>query len=239
MEWYPKDKKELNNLLEKFLKIKNKNGIAKVIHGLIVPHAGYSYSGEIAGEAYRLLKSSNQKKAMIIAPSHYIPLRGILSPKQSVWKTPMGEIKIIDYGFKKADISQEHAISNQIPFLQKLGFNEIIPIIIGEINSQEARIIAKQISDFKGIFIISSDLSHFLPSKQAVKKDKETIKAILNLDSEKLLSIENSACGIFPLLIIIELCKIKGWKPKLITYKNSGDITHDEKRVVGYASFNL
>ena len=84
------------------------------------------------------------------------------------------------------------------------------------------------------MIIISSDLSHFLAYEEACKKDKATIKAIQALNSGAL--NENSACGIFPLIILAELCKLKKWKPQLIEYKNSGDITSVKESVVGYAS---
>jgi len=233
--WYPQDKKELNNLLESFLnqKIDTKQ---KEIHGIIVPHAGYDFSGEIAGKTYSFLKTSKQKRAIILAPSHYFSLNNATSHNESEWITPLGKIKVNQQGFPKQNISQEHAIDNQIPFLQKLGFNEILPIVVGEINQEEAKQIAEKIMKIGGILIISSDLSHFLDYESAKKKDKETIKAIEELDAEKLQKIENSACGIYPLLVAIELCKIKKYKPKLIEYKNSGDITGDGDSVVGYAS---
>jgi len=236
MEWYPQDKKELNRLLDEFLSQESKIKSEKV-NGIIAPHAGYSYSGAIAGKAYALLKDCKSKKAVILSPSHYIPLQGVVSHDKDSWENPLGKISLTKNTFQKMNISQEHAIGNQIPFLQKLGFKEILPIVVGEITSEEAKEIAKQISSFEGVFIISSDLSHFLSYNEAEKKDKETIKAILKLKSKRLSSIDNSACGVFPLLILIELCKLKKFMPKLIEYKNSGDITGDKEQVVGYASF--
>ena len=235
MEWYPSDKEELNGFLEDFMKDKPKID-AKAVNGVIVPHAGYEYSGKIAGKAYALLKGTKHKKAIILAPSHYFPLNKATSHTESEWITPLGKIKVNQNGFEKTNISQEHAIDNQVPFLQKLGIKEILPLVVGEIDSDEAREIAEKIARIKdSLVIVSTDLSHFLPYQEAEKEDRETIKSIESLDGKKL--GENSACGIFPLLILIELCKIKKFKPKLIEYKNSGDITGDKSGVVGYASF--
>jgi len=236
--WYPEDKKELNNLLEKFLSQKGRTKI-KEIHGLIVPHAGYEFSGEIAGKAYSLLKQNKNKKAIILSPSHYISLNGATSHNESEWITSLGKIKVNQQGFLKQNISQEHAIDNQIPFLQKLGFNEILPLIVGEISQEQAKQIAEKLIKLGGILIISTDLSHFLSYEEAKNKDKETIKAIEELNTEKLQNNENSACGIYPLMIALELCKIKKYKPELIEYKNSGDITGDKDSVVGYSSFSF
>ena len=236
--WYPQDKKDLNNLLEKFLSKKTDTNL-KEIHGIIIPHAGYEFSGEIAGKAFSLLKGTRNKKAIILAPSHYLQLDNATSYNESEWITPLGKIKVNQRGFPKQNISQEHAIDNQIPFLQKLGFNEILPLVIGEINQEQAKQIAEKLAMLEGTLIISTDLSHFLTYENAKEKDNETIKAIEGLDTEKLLSIENSACGDYPLMIAIKLCKIKKYKPKLIEYKNSGDITGDKDSVVGYASFSF
>jgi hypothetical protein len=91
MEWYPQGTQELNNILEKFLSHEPFN---KEIHGIIVPHAGYFYSGKIAGKAYSYLKNSNSKKAIIFAPSHHIELRGLAKHKEKYWETPLGKINI-------------------------------------------------------------------------------------------------------------------------------------------------
>lgn len=234
VEWYPQNKEELNKSLDSFLnqKLTKKENNLK---GIVVPHAGYEFSGKIAGKAFSMLKNLNSKKAIILSPSHYFPLEGTITSNQKSVQTPLGKIKIISSNFQKGDISKEHAINNQIPFLQKLGFSEILPLVIGEISQEQTKEIAEKISNFDGIFIISTDLSHFLPYEPAKIKDSQTIKAIASLNQNKL--TENSACGIFPLLILIELCKIKKTSPHLIEYKNSGDVTENKESVVGYASF--
>lgn len=235
--WYPQGAAELNEVLDEFIKQEFKAKAGK-INGLIVPHAGYAFSGEIAGNAFSLIRDKKITKAIILSPSHYIPLSGTASHNQTDWKTALGKIKVTGSKFKKADISQEHAIDNQIPFLQKLGFKEILPILVGKISEIEAKQIAEKLLKIKGaVFIISTDLSHFLPYSKAVKKDRKTINAVISLNSGEIQAIENSACGIFPLLILIELCKLRNWKPKLVEYKNSGDITGEKSSVVGYASF--
>jgi MEMO1 family protein len=234
------DSERLNTLIEKDLyQKKNLKYKKDNIHGLIVPHAGYEFSGKIAGKAFSYLKKIKNKKAVIISPSHYFFFKDVLTSNKEYWKTPLGNIKITKNNFKKANIEFEHAIYNQIPFLQKLKFKEILPLVVGEISNKKIKRLALELSKMKNfIFIISSDLSHFLEYSNAVLKDKKTIKTIESLDSNKLLNSSNSACGLYPLLILFELCKIKKWKPKLIEYKNSGDIMPETKnRVVGYASF--
>lgn len=231
--WYPQKEEELNNLLESFF-VKTPQ-LKQKVHGVIVPHAAYQYSGKIAGDAFSFLKKSQFKKAIILSPSHYLSLTGVCTHNADFWKTPLGKIKISGSDFPKTDISKEHAIDNQIPFLQKLGFTEILPLLVGELTKIDAKKAAEEISGLDGAIIISTDLSHFLHYRAAAKKDAETITSIEDLNSDALIKNENSACGIFPLMVLIELCKIKKWKPQVIEYKNSGDMIGDGESVVGYA----
>lgn len=236
--WYPLKKEELEKQLEQFL---DKNLIkqfkSEKINGVIVPHAGYEYSGAIVGKAFSYLKGF--KRAVILAPSHHFPINLAVTHNENFWETPLGKINIKQAKLRKANLIEEHAIDNQIPFLQKLGFEEIIPIMIGKINEKEALLLAKQIEDYSNdsVFIISTDLSHFLEDNYARIRDRETIKIIKNLELEQINKID--ACGIYPLRVLINLCKIKNWKPELIDYQTSADITKDKSSVVGYASFKF
>ncbi len=229
MNWYPQDEEELSQFLEKSLaeKPKIQNG---EIHGLIVPHAEYAFSGELAGKAFSLLKEKKNMIAVILGPSHYIGFQGVKALSNA--ETPLGKISIMKNKFDK--LSYEHSIDNQIPFLQKLGFSEILPLAIGELENEQAEEIAEEISKINGIYIFSTDLSHFMPYVRATEIDKKTIEIIEKLDIKNFDKID--ACGKFSLLVMMHLCKLKDWKPKLIEYKNSGDITGDRTSVVGYAT---
>ncbi len=232
MEWYPQNKKELEKTLKKFLSAKLK--IKTEIHGIVVPHAGYEFSGEIAGKAFSLLKKRKTNSVIILGPSHYVGFYGVALLKKI--KTPLGEVISKNKDIKEIHgLEKEHSIENQIPFLQKLGFKEFIPIVVGELSNKDIKKIAEWLSEQNSIIVFSTDLSHFLPYELAIKKDKQTIKIIEKLDFKNSEKID--ACGKNPLLILMHLCKIKKYKPKLIEYKNSGDITKDKKSVVGYASF--
>lgn len=237
--WYPAKREEMNKALGEFLSQEFKAKSNGEVHGLIVPHAGYAYSGAIAGKAYSLLKQTKIKKAVILGPSHYAGFYGVKAIEKA--STPLGSITIPKNKFLKfegfEETPVEHSVNNQIPFLQKLGIKEILPLVTGNITAKDAgeiaEYLAKEFSDY--VFIFSTDLSHFLPYDEAVKADKKTIGIIEKLDLGNFENVD--ACGKFALMIMGHLCKLRGWKPKLIEYKNSGDITGDKSSVVGYASF--
>ncbi len=235
-QWYPQDPLELNETIDKYLSANLKITLKK-INGVIVPHAGYQFSGAVAGKAFSFLKKQKNKKAIVLGLNHYLPIIGVYTHDSKFWETPLWSIKVASSNFQKTDIKGEHSIDNQIPFLQKLGFKEMLPLMVSQISLSEAEKIAEILKDEDGVLVVSTDLSHFLSYEEAVKKDKETIKAISSLDSNWLINDENCACGIFPLLVFIRLAKIKEWRPELVEYKNSGDITGEKNSVVGYAGF--
>jgi len=249
MEWYPSDPEKLKQDIENYLseaekdeKVQEKKSQIKTgkqkIHGLIVPHAGYDFSGSVAAKAYSLLKNKEEKskfkKAIILAPSHQAIFRGV----SSVYKleTPLGEMPITKNSYSPG--SYEHAVDNQIPFLQYLGVEEVLPLVIGQVSMSEIDSIAKEIlkkKDNETIIIVSTDLSHFLSYKQAQIIDQTSIRIIESLkDSPE----DIDACGRAALLIMMEACRQENWKPELIEYKNSADTMPSlgKEKVVGYAS---
>ena len=230
---YPSSKDELNSMIDKFLVGK---ASAKQIHGIIIPHAGYIFSGEVAGKAYSLLKGKEIKKICILAPSHYAYFSYVVSGDNL--STVLGEVKVIKNKFPQNNslLKKEHSLDVQLPFIQKLFPEaEVLPLIIGELDSKKAEKLAEELAKENYFFIISSDLSHFQPYNKAKEIDKRTISIIENIDFSYFEALD--ACGKFPLLVLFYLCKLKGWKPRLIEYKNSGDITGEKDSVVGYSSF--
>lgn len=222
MNWYPVERKELSEMIGSLLSKSAK----KKIHGVIVPHAGYEFSASIAAKAYSFVKGFS--KAVIFGPSHYKYFNGIKCLKSA--KTPLGDLKII--GNDLGIIDYEHSVQNQLPFLKFIGIKEVLPIVVGEITMLNAKKIAHEFKDFAGLLVFSTDLSHFLKYDDAKKTDLNSIKSICRLSPDNI-----DACGINALKIFFEIAKIRKFKPKLIIYKNSGDITESRESVVGYASF--
>lgn len=237
--FYPDNKKELENMLNKFLKNVQDIALEKELKALIVPHAGYIYSGQVAAYAYALLKKCKTQKIMLLGPSHNVYFNDVAADINDYWETPLGKVKLIKNNFPKLEQAhlQEHCLEVQMPFLQTTLKNfEILPLIAGDINPKEITKKIINILDNNVLLIISSDLSHFHDYDTATRLDKNTIKSIQDLDYSKA-EEEADACGKIPILTAIDAAKKLKWKCKFLNYKNSGDVTGDKSRVVGYASF--
>ncbi|MFA6072577.1 MAG: AmmeMemoRadiSam system protein B [Candidatus Woesearchaeota archaeon] len=249
-KFYPADRQSLSVLVEKLLKSKKINEkISKLdnIHGLIVPHAGYEFSGLIAAAGYEKILGKQFHRVVILCPNHSIFLNKIAIDGNESWLTPLGPVLLDKDAISKLNyeifISSstshqlEHAIEVQIPFIQKiLPQFKIVPLIVGLLDEKAIELAANNLIKLAGpetLFIISTDLSHFLTLHEAEKEDAKTINNIATLNYTGKLN----ACGANSLKILELMCKQKKWTPKLIEYTNSGRITNDKSKVVGYASF--
>lgn len=246
--FYPGSKAELEKMIEGFLanvKIEAPTGTPKI---LIVPHAGYVYSGQVAAYSFNQLEGLGIKQAIVIGPSHQFPVSGLILSSATHWQTPLGLVKVADVNSELAKKDNfeiinrvhdaEHALEVEIPFLQVIDPNiEIVPIIVGQLTSQEqadfAGILSKYL-DAETALIVSVDLSHYHPYDEALALDNQSIDHILNLDSRGILTDEIDAS--WAVAAVLQLAKQQGWEPKLLKYANSGDVTGDKSGVVGYAA---
>ncbi len=249
--FYPKEKEALQKMLTLFFQTVNqdksfqekiKDIKAEDIHGLIVPHAGYIYSGRTAAYAYSLLKKVKPKNILLLGPNHTIPLSGISFADYEEWETPLGKINAVTknhifspfISYENNAHLKEHCLEVQLPFLQYfLKDFQIAPSIIGELTEGEIKSFARLLKEnFANYFIIiSTDLSHYLSQNNAEKEDKKTINSIINFNP-----LNFNACGRFPLAVAVELCRLNRWQPKLLHYTTSAEASGDASRVVGYAS---
>ena len=237
--FYPFDKKEILMNLNNFFSIVNTNKIEN-LHGIIVPHAGMMYSGQTAAHAYNLIPKNKFKKVIILAPNHTVYLAGAVGDPNPIWISPFGDISIERINSLNSDADahlEEHAIEVQLPFLSHiLGKYTLIPVVVGMLTRDEIKIISSKISKLltdDTILLISTDLSHDLDESLARNADARTIKEIESLDN----NLSTNACGKYPLVILKEICKEKGWNPKLVNYSTSGDVDKDKSNVIGYGSF--
>jgi AmmeMemoRadiSam system protein B len=234
--FYPSDQKELSKMVEKFVS----EGKASfpgnaVLKALVAPHAGYIYSGPVAGAAYGVLKDSPPKKIVLFGPSHQQYFSGAYG-FQKPWVTPLGEVKIAEHGLQLIEEDNEHSLEVQLPFLQTvLKKFEFLPVLYGEIDALDLASLIDSYLDKNTVLVASSDLSHYLPYEKAKKIDFDTINSIYELDLRKFLQVGN-ACGKTGIGALIVLAQKYNWAPLLLQYKNSGDTAGDKKSVVGYAA---
>ncbi len=252
-KFYPESAMELKRNISYFTneaaKTKVKIPSGKFLRALIMPHAGFIYSGLTAAHASLVLGEKRFSKVIMIGPDHRVGfLNGAISDVDG-YQTPLGivplhaDAKKLRLGsdfFKPVPLSdkKEHCLEVVLPFLQHyLGEFELVPIVLGrvvEINGL-SDVLLKMV-DQKTLIVVSSDLSHYLPYARARTVDMKTLEIILELDGEKLAKRENAACGIVPVLVLVNMAKKNGWKPVLIHYSNSGDTAGDKNKVVGYSA---
>lgn len=231
-----------NDLSEELSYVNNFKDVKKYF-AVIVPHAGYVYSGKVAGEAYKRI-SPDYSKVIILAPNHTVYTKKAVLDSNDFWATPLGNVKlwkpkIVSDAFVENGVvhKQEHSAEVHVPFLQaKLKNFEILPIVVGDVNEVDLNKVSKEIirlMDENTLLVISTDLSHFLTDREAREVDEETISSILSL---KDVSSVN-ACGVNPLKVANRVFKELNKKPEFLVYANSGDVTGSKNEVVGYASF--
>jgi len=215
------------------------------LRGLVVPHAGYIFSGMVAAQGFKEIPLGI-RTVIILGPSHHLYFKGASISNYTHYKTPLGEVRISEKVNQlkeeslivSVDDRLEHSIEVEIPFLQVvLKDFEIIPIMVGDVNPKElADILLKYIDD-NTLVVASSDLSHYYPYEVANELDKYCTEAIPDLDFSKMNYCQ--ACGKIPILTLMYIAKKKGWYGYLLEYKNSGDTAGDKERVVGYASIGF
>jgi hypothetical protein len=251
--FYPKSPDELTALIEEYTKRADQTVISlppgAKLKALILPHAGYVYSGFTAAHCSKVLKGNDFKKIIIMGPDHRVGFTNCAVSDVSAYETPLGKVALHPDSLvlrqkyselfrtnKKSDKS-EHSIEVQIPFLQHyLTDFQIIPIVMGPGDFGKYADAIETLIDRETLIVVSSDLSHYLPYDQAVKTDQETIGHILSLDLQGLSGNHNFACGIIPIQVLTYLAIHYNWQPYLLHYSNSGQTAGPKDKVVGYAA---
>lgn len=252
-QFYPRQKKELKDQIRAFLERKTSaNEKMGRLRALIVPHAGYIYSGLVAGKGFQLLQKEFQDRPpkkeleiLMLGPSHTTAFLGASVSMADEWQTPLGKVKTsprthefvspLIRSIEEAHFS-EHCLEVEVPFLQEtLKKFLLIPLVLGDANPEALAIEIETKLTPETFILISSDLSHYHSYEKASELDLKTIQAILDLDIEAM-EKHGDACGKLPILVLMHLAKQKNWKPVLLDYQNSGDTAGDKKNVVGYCS---
>jgi MEMO1 family protein len=249
--FYPADAGELRATIDECFAQAARASDITTPQALIVPHAGYIYSGTVAAAAYASVQSIRQRirNIVLIGPSHRVPLRGVAVPQADAFATPLGavpidiqrKLRLVKHGLVFAsDVphAQEHSLEVQLPFLQTL-FAEftLLPLVTGEASaSHVAAVLAEVWGDEETLVLASSDLSHYHTYDEAQNIDAQTAQAILQRRSDL---TGEQACGCVSINGLLHLAAARNYQVGEIARLNSGDRAGDRHRVVGYGAFGI
>lgn len=252
--FYPADPRELSRQVEEYAAGAGEKSAAR---GCIVPHAGYRYSGSVAGAVYKVLQLPS--RFILLGPRHFPRGEPMAILSEGAWNTPLGDTQIdsaLAHELKRAcpllredEVAHrpEHSLEVQLPFLQRLagGFS-FVPVVLGtdryreleELGRAVAKVVAEQTEPV--LVIASSDMNHYEDDTLTREKDRLAIDRILALDARGLFdtvhSRDISMCGYAPATVMLTAARVLGaTRAKLVRYATSGDITGDREEVVGYA----
>ena len=257
--WYNGDPEQLSRHIDSLLQNVEMHSLPKgEISAIIVPHAGYVYSGQVAAYAYKLIQSKGFDTAVILSPSHRYGFEGCSIYLTGGYETPLGTAGVDDTLAKQISRAtgfayiprahrEEHAVEIQVPFIQKvLPQAKIVPIVMGYTRKNTILTLAcglKKALAGKNILIIAStDLSHFLPKKDAQITDQKTIAQIKGFEIDALIKKcergENIMCGGGPVITTLLYAQNKA-TVEILKYADSSEVTRDEESVVGYVAAAL
>jgi len=255
--FYSDSKDELTNIADGFLESAKQVEIKGKVLAVIVPHAGYKYSGRVAAEAFRQLKGRSIKTFVVVGPSHRYSFDAISVYPEGAYRTPLGLIKIDEklageitnmnemIGYYPEAHRQEHAVEVELPFIQRIAPGaKIVPIIVGGQSSKCIQVLIDLFTSIMSrdntILVMSVDLSHYHHYDKAVKLDKAGLEAVEKLDAADFAKNINSGktewdnpAGVIAMLVA---ARRMGAEAKLLKYANSGDVTGDISAVVGYSA---
>ena len=245
--FYPADPKQLAHEVQEFLAAARPQALSP--KALIVPHAGYIYSGAIAASAYATLKdiAPRIRRVVLLGPTHRVAVRGLAMPDAEAFDTPLGRVKLDTLAMRaiarlpqvvvsNEAHAQEHSLEVQLPFLQSvLNDFTLLPLAVGMATAEEvAEVLEAVWGGEETLIVISSDLSHYLPYSTAQVTDGKTTDDILKLHQP---IGHEQACGGTPISGLIVASRKHLLKPHLLDLRNSGDTAGSHKTVVGYAAF--
>lgn len=246
--FYPSDPAELASQIRHLLAQVHTKPPDHAPKVLIVPHAGYIYSGPVAATAYHALLpwADSIERVILLGPSHRVAVRGLALPDAEAFATPLGSVPLdLEFCKRLARLPQihtlaachaaEHSLEVQLPFLQSVLHDfKLVPLIVGLSSAQDvADVLEFAWGGPETLIVVSSDLSHYLPYDQAQARDADTLRRIVSTDNH---IGDQDACGCAPIRGLLLLAHELGLKGELLDYRNSGDTAGDKSRVVGYAA---
>ncbi|MHC1743615.1 MAG: AmmeMemoRadiSam system protein B [Syntrophobacteraceae bacterium] len=254
--WYPGRPESLKSEISRYIDQAGTAHLAGELVGLVVPHAGYVYSGGVAAHAYKLLEEQPFDRVIILAPSHRAYFKGASVYTLGGYRTPFGVVPLdrpmVDalmehpalVRFVPEADAEEHSLEIQLPFLQVLLRDfRLTPVVMGDQSfdfcEKLARVIADACRELRILLVASSDLSHFHPYAEANRLDQVVSECVERFDPEALHDHlqkgDCEACGAGPMLTVMLASRLLGAnKARVLHYANSGDVSGDKRGVVGY-----
>ena len=247
--FYPSDPGVLRTTVERLLATAKKWQGAPP-RALVAPHAGYVYSAPVAASAYACLQPfpDRYRRVVLLGPAHRAPVRGIALSHAGAFATPLGEVPLDrntiealddpDVCFDDPAHAPEHSLEVQLPFLQwVLDRFELVPLLVGAAPPDAVARVIERLRRPDTLIVVSSDLSHYLPYREARTHDDGTCHAIETLAADELCS--RDACGATPLKGLLRVAAQHGWSVHTLDLRNSGDTAGDHVQVVGYGAWAL
>lgn len=246
--FYPADAAQLHRDIQSMLSVTEQTDSTP--KALIVPHAGYIYSGPVAASAFAQLKNIRHiiKRVILLGPCHRVPLRGLATSSADFFETPLGSIKIDHEAINQIaslpqveeyDLThqQEHSLEVQLPFLQEvLDEFSLIPLVVGDTSAEEVSEVLERLwGGDETLIVISSDLSHYHNYNTARAMDSETCVAIEQMNPAAI--HYDQACGRNPVNGLLLAAKKHGLHAATLDLRNSGDTAGDKSNVVGYGAW--
>jgi len=248
-QFYPDDPAVLRRAVRQYLDEARLPADLGPVRAVIAPHAGYIYSGPIAGFAFKALEGLPRKRwtVFLLGPSHRAYFSGVALGGYAAFRTPLGDVPVAQervaelvarsphYIRAPEAHRAEHCLEVELPFLQVvLPEFQLVPMLFGEVAPQAVGADLAEILGEDDLVVVSTDLSHYLPYSEAGRLDRALLEALLAGDQRAVGSGE--ACGRAPVVACMELARRLGWKSVLLDYRSSGDTAGDKWQVVGYAA---
>jgi hypothetical protein len=260
--WYPSHPTQLRETIDHYIDNASPPDLPGEVVALVAPHAGYRYSGPVAGHAFKTVKGRTFNTVLVISPMHQYHPQPVLTSAHRAYRTPLGDIPLASeklltindklknrtgHSLTPVANDQEHSLEIELPFLQRAlaaGF-DLIPIMLRD----QTREIAKALGEILGeilngedcLMVASSDLSHFFPEKQANQLDARVLAALKDFSPDALFDLKRSgegqACGLAPIAAVLWAARKMGAdRVTLLNYDTSASATGDRSSVVGYAA---
>ena len=250
--FYPASRDALGSLVDELLARARENDARPTAErrapkALIVPHAGYQYSGPIAASAFARLVpyAATLERIVLLGPAPRARLTGLAGPGVTRMATPLGDVEVDTEALARVPTvsrapsahAQEHSLEVELPFLQRIAPNaKVVPLVVGDAAPEEVALVLRTLWDGSGtLIVVSSDLSHYLPYAEGRAHDQATAGRIASLDPEPLDG--DDACGCHGINGLLRVARERGLRTELVDLRSSGDTAGSRDEVVGYGAF--